>query len=402
MMADVVINIGGMLMHRVHDAAAARAFRAYVLAVVVSLCLAFGGVALAGCSTAASSSGASEAQRTAVEQPSAATSSAEFSGAAEQNGARLSAPTEWDEAASPDYYRVVGPAVCDYPAEEGVATYQGLDSRSRAGAVYAVVTYSMMEQGLARERSDMSSLHPSGWQENRQVSIQMPNGTTYNGYFYNRSHLLAKSLGGEETLENLITGTRTQNVGANDQTSTPGGMAYTETKARDWLEAHPEGTVYYAATPLYVGDELVARSVVVDIRSSDGSIDEEIEVYNCAKGYVIDYATGAYASDGSAPDPVASEGQGSSSSSSESAQQNRVTGSSPQQEQSAPVESSAQQEQPATSEAHDYVMNTNTHKFHYPDCSSVKKMSAKNKQEVHCTRDELIAQGYEPCKNCRP
>ena len=379
-------------MHRIHDAAVARALYARVLAAVLALCLSFGGVALAGCSSADSSSGSSESQQTVATQSSGSSYSAEQADPSAQAGERLAAPTEWDEAASPDYYRVVGPAVCDYPAEEGVATYEGLDSRSRAGAVYAVVTYSMMEAGLARERQDMSDLHPSGWQQNQRVSIQMPNGTTYNGYFYNRSHLLAKSLGGKEALENLITGTRTQNVGANDQTSTPGGMAYAETKARDWLEAHPEGTVYYAATPLYAGDELVARSVVVDIRSSDGSIDEEVEVYNCAKGYVIDYATGAYASDGSAPEPAASEGQGSSSGSSESAQQ----------EQSAPVESSAQQEQPATSEAHDYVMNTNTHKFHYPDCSSVKKMSAKNKQEVHCTRDELIAQGYEPCKNCRP
>ncbi|SEO95500.1 DNA/RNA non-specific endonuclease [Denitrobacterium detoxificans] len=379
-------------MHRIHDAAVARALYARVLAAVLALCLSFGGVALAGCSSADSSSGSSEAQQTVATQSSGSSYSAEQADPSAQAGERLAAPTEWDEAASPDYYRVVGPAVCDYAAEEGVATYQGLDSHSRAGAVYTVVTYSMMEAGLARERQDMSDLHPSGWQQNQQVSIQMPDGTTYNGYFYNRSHLLAKSLGGKEALENLITGTRTQNVGANDQTSTPGGMAYAETKARDWLEAHPEGTVYYAATPLYVGDELVARSVVVDIRSSDGSIDEEVEVYNCAKGYVIDYATGAYASDGSAPEPAASEGQGSSSGSSESAQQ----------EQSAPAESSAQPEQSATSEAHDYVMNTNTHKFHYPDCSSVKKMSPKNKQEVHCTRDELIAQGYEPCKNCRP
>lgn len=367
-------------MHRVHDAAAVRAFRACAWAVFVSLCLAFGGVALAGCSNAASSSGASEAQQTVATQSSGSSYSAEQAEPSAQAGERLAAPTEWDEAASPDYYRVVGSAVCDYAAEEGVATYQGLDSHSRAGAVYAVVTYSMMEAGLARERQDMSDLHPSGWQQNQQVSIQMPNGTTYNGYFYNRSHLLAKSLGGEETLENIITGTRTQNVGANDQTSTPGGMAYAETKARDWLESHPEGTVYYAATPLYVGDELVARSVVVDIRSSDGSIDEEVEVYNCAKGYVIDYVTGAYASDGAAPELAASEGQGSSSGSSES----------------------AQPEQSATSEAHDYVMNVNTHKFHYPDCSSVGKMSSKNKQEIHCSRDELIAQGYEPCGNCRP
>ena len=49
-----------------------------------------------------------------------------------------------------------------------------------------------------------------------------------------------------------------------------------------------------------------------------------------------------------------------------------------------------------------YVLNTNTMKFHYPDCGSVKKMSEKNKWEVEMTRDEVIAMGYVPCQNCNP
>lgn len=49
-----------------------------------------------------------------------------------------------------------------------------------------------------------------------------------------------------------------------------------------------------------------------------------------------------------------------------------------------------------------YVLNTNSKKFHYPNCGSVKKMSAKNRQDVVATRDSLIAQGYDPCGNCHP
>lgn len=49
-----------------------------------------------------------------------------------------------------------------------------------------------------------------------------------------------------------------------------------------------------------------------------------------------------------------------------------------------------------------YILNTSTHKFHYPSCSSVKQMSEKNKEEVTCTRDELIEQGYDPCGRCDP
>ena len=50
----------------------------------------------------------------------------------------------------------------------------------------------------------------------------------------------------------------------------------------------------------------------------------------------------------------------------------------------------------------DYVLNTNSKKFHYPSCSSVKQMSEKNKAYYTGTRDEVIAMGYDPCGNCHP
>lgn len=49
-----------------------------------------------------------------------------------------------------------------------------------------------------------------------------------------------------------------------------------------------------------------------------------------------------------------------------------------------------------------YILNTNTKKFHYPSCSSVKRMSDKNKQESNLSRDEIISQGYDPCGICKP
>ena len=54
------------------------------------------------------------------------------------------------------------------------------------------------------------------------------------------------------------------------------------------------------------------------------------------------------------------------------------------------------------SEGTDYIVNTNTRKFHYPSCSSVKKMKESNKMFFTGTRDELISQGYNPCGNCHP
>lgn len=54
------------------------------------------------------------------------------------------------------------------------------------------------------------------------------------------------------------------------------------------------------------------------------------------------------------------------------------------------------------STAQDYVLNTNTKKFHYPYCKSVNQMKDKNKKFVTDTRDNIIAQGYKACKNCNP
>lgn len=49
-----------------------------------------------------------------------------------------------------------------------------------------------------------------------------------------------------------------------------------------------------------------------------------------------------------------------------------------------------------------YVLNTNTKKFHYPDCSGVTQMSSKNRRDVALSRDEIIDMGYSPCQRCTP
>lgn len=49
-----------------------------------------------------------------------------------------------------------------------------------------------------------------------------------------------------------------------------------------------------------------------------------------------------------------------------------------------------------------YICNTNTGKFHIPTCTSVGEMGEKNKLPVTWTREEVIAQGYVPCKRCKP
>lgn len=49
-----------------------------------------------------------------------------------------------------------------------------------------------------------------------------------------------------------------------------------------------------------------------------------------------------------------------------------------------------------------YILNTNSCKFHRPDCSSASQISDANREEYTGTREELIEQGYTPCGYCKP
>ena len=49
-----------------------------------------------------------------------------------------------------------------------------------------------------------------------------------------------------------------------------------------------------------------------------------------------------------------------------------------------------------------YVLNTNSHKFHLPGCPSVDTISPKNRKDVNESREQIIREGYVPCKRCNP
>ncbi len=50
----------------------------------------------------------------------------------------------------------------------------------------------------------------------------------------------------------------------------------------------------------------------------------------------------------------------------------------------------------------DYVLNTNTRRFHTPHCRDLSRMSKKNWKDYHGTHDEVVAMGYTPCSKCNP
>lgn len=198
--------------------------------------------------------------------------------------------TEFNEKAYPNFYRIAGKAHIKKRLMPSTVKYDKFDKKGRTLGIYASLTNINLKYGQ-RRREPINNIRPSGWTQNREVTFHFIDGTTYHGWFYNRSHLLAHSLGGDDANYNMITGTRPQNVGKNNR---KGGMQYTKMKAYNYLRTHRTGQVYYSAEPNYNGNESVPRTVTVNIRSDDGSIDQCVIVYNVAPGYAIDYATGNF------------------------------------------------------------------------------------------------------------
>ena len=130
----------------------------------------------------------------------------------------------------------------------------------------------------------------AGYTKNEEVFIENPKYPTYEGWFWNRSHLIADSLGGPSEPYNAITGTRPQNVGARDN---QGGMRLPESRAYDYIHDNPKKTLLYDVIPLYFDtNDLVPYAVQVTLYNGD--IKERYITLNIAYGYQIDYKTGKW------------------------------------------------------------------------------------------------------------
>ena len=206
--------------------------------------------------------------------------------------------TDWDSKKFPNYYRVFEDKFDpnefiekDFLGmKKGQTKYSKLDKSGRTGEVKSIITYKMVEDSRGTREHFTKDSDPSGWGNNSKVTIRSVDGSkTYNGYFWNRSNLLADSLGGSAIRENLVTGTRMQNVGFGK-----GGMAYMESKLRDFFKNPTDKVVYFKATPFYANEDIIPSHVDLKVYSSDGSILEYVRVYNTAYGYKINYEKGTF------------------------------------------------------------------------------------------------------------
>lgn len=219
----------------------------------------------------------------------------------------------WDETNAPNFYKVLNQkAYIDKSVKAGNIVYGALDDLGRTTRAVGNITIDMVNESAgwrAQFASDVDK-QLAGWGRNAKVTLKLPTGGEYKGYFWNRSHLIADSLGGYEHVydangnldknaskthvENLITGTRMQNVGSNNKDNSGyGGMAYCENMAIQYLKAHTSCSIWYSVEPVYEGDELIPRANIVKMVSCDGGLNATVIVYNAAKDAIIDYHTGA-------------------------------------------------------------------------------------------------------------
>lgn len=223
---------------------------------------------------------------------------------------------------------------------ESYEFYSDLDTLGRCGVTTACIGIDLMP---TEERGSISSVKPSGW-INKQYDI------VDGKYLYNRCHLIGYQLTGENAnKKNLITGTRYLNID---------GMLLFENMTADYIK-ETENHVLYRVTPLFDGDNLVAQGVLMEgwsVEDEGDGICFNVFCYNVQPGITIDYATG---------DSWLTENNTS------------VTGET-------------------------YILNTNTQKFHLPSCSNATNIKDEVREEYTGNREDLIAQGYDPCKRCNP
>ena len=249
---------------------------------------------------------------------------------------------------------------------EGYESYEPLDALGRCGVAEACVGPETMPD-FNEERESISEVHPSGWHSVRYTIVEHES-------LYNRSHLIGWMLSGENANErNLVTGTRFMNAEL---------MLPFEEQVADYID-HTSNHVLYRVTPIFEGSELVCRAVQMEAYSleDDGAaISFNVLCKNVQPGIGIDYTTG---------DSWLEEDEGAGAG---------AQGASGAGVSSGPG-ASAVSEAPAGST---YAVNTGSHKFHRLDCPSIADIAAHNLDYVSVGRDELLAQGYEPCGACEP
>ncbi len=241
--------------------------------------------------------------------------------------------------------------------------YSRLDKLGRCGAAYANVSVDTMPD---KKRGNISSIHPTGWVQTEYAFIK-------DGHIYNRCHLIGYQLTGENANKrNLITGTRYMNVE---------GMLPFENKVAEYVIS-TKNHVLYRVTPIFDGKNLLSSGVEMEawsVEDNGRGVCFNVYCYNVQPGVMITYSSGNNKADGTV------KGSYTANSKSKGNKSKTYT-----------------YNKKAADKSGEYVLNTNSRKFHTLSCSAVQTMNSRNKKIYKGKRYELIENGYKPCSMCNP
>ena len=254
--------------------------------------------------------------------------------------------------------------------------YSPLDSLGRCGECTACIGKDLMP---TEKRESIGTVKPSGWQLVRYEGIINGN------YLYNRCHLIGFQLSGENANErNLITGTRYLNED---------GMLPFENMTASYVRT-TGNHVMYRVTPVFEGNDLVAEGVLMEAKSVEDNgagLQFNVFCYNVQPQICIDYSTGE----------SHLEGNESVTAIIKTTTKNKTTTKATTAKNSKTTTVTSKKKKAANSK-YDYIVNTSSKKFHKPDCPSAADIKEENRMKFKGSRDELIKEGYTPCKQCDP
>lgn len=228
--------------------------------------------------------------------------------------------------------------------------YGPLDSIKRVTSAMACLDYDSMPSEDDK-KGESKSICPTGWNNIKYDSI------AGDGYCQSRAQSIAWCFGGSDTdKKNYITATPYMKNYMN---------AYVVKIAR-YLEK-TSNHVMYRTTPVFVGEELMCRGVLMEAYSVEDSgegICFNIFLYNVQPGINYIYSTG----------------------------ESEYTGEF--------LDMAAQMKD--SSMDFNYILNSKTMTFHKPECEKASRIGTKNKIYSYAEREELIGAGYTAAECCNP
>ena len=303
------------------------------------------------------------------------------------------------------------------PEEIWTSTQESLDPLDELGRC-GTANSCIGRDGMPTEgRGDISDVHPTGWHTERYDFVE-------GEALYNRCHLIAHQLSGDDAVpRNLITGTSYMNRD---------GMLPFEETIGNYVRS-TGNHVMYRVTPVFEGDELIARGVhmqAISVEDNGTSLAFNVFCYNVQPGIDIDYETGdnklsedrtmledyqagkfyleantlGIVPEGTNADALAQAGEQSVVQDA----QNKAQDTQNNAQDEAKNEKQAEEKSDNNADTYEVILNSNPSRmrYHMPDCRGVDDISKEHYQKYELTKEEIKNkqdhEGWIPCGWCHP